>query len=242
MNERTGVLALGKLLLLLVILLASGTLSALTAMRYALRGGVVVAPKVVGLPVTRAEQRLRETGLGLVVEGVRSHDSVPKDSVLVQDPSPGTKMKVHSRVRCILSAGRRTLQVPDLGGKSLRAAEIVLQGTGLSIGTVTQLSLAGRPPQTVLLQDPPVNAAVSAGQNVDLLVNTEPRKQEYVMPDLVGREVNDVIALFEKKSFTIEKIAYNFYADTEKGLVVGQLPPRGAKLVEGDRVSLEVSQ
>src|SRR5947207_4190589 len=79
--------------LMVAILAVAGVVSALTAMRFAIRGHEVEVPMLAGKTKDEAEQILKGRGLKLKVSSSRFSPGVAEGRVLEQNPSSGTRLK-----------------------------------------------------------------------------------------------------------------------------------------------------
>jgi beta-lactam-binding protein with PASTA domain len=62
------------------------------------------------------------------------------------------------------------------------------------------------------------------------------------MPDVMGRNLNQVTLFFESNDFELGNIRYVDLADMSAGLVVKQFPEPGYVLTDEDSINLEVSR
>src|SRR5215470_19670461 len=74
-----------SMILMIAILTVAGLVSALTAMRFAIRGKEVEVPKLVGKTKEEAEQVLRNGGLKLKITSSHFSSDIAQDRVLLQD-------------------------------------------------------------------------------------------------------------------------------------------------------------
>src|SRR5258705_10694882 len=80
--------------LMVAILCVAGILSALTAMRFAIRGREVVVPSLIGTKEDQAADILSRNGLTLkVVSSKRFRTEIPEGHVLEQIPPSGTRRR-----------------------------------------------------------------------------------------------------------------------------------------------------
>ena len=90
---------------LLVFILASAAfLSAITTIRFAIRGREVNMPNLVGMKMAEAGKVLSRHGLVLKVAD-RIYDAAPAGNVIRQSPPPGLKVKVSQDAHVVLSLG-----------------------------------------------------------------------------------------------------------------------------------------
>src|SRR5437867_3042390 len=124
-----------SIVLLIAILAVAGVVSALTAMRFAIRGREVEVPQLAGKTKDEAEEILKGRSLRLKVSSSsRFSSEVPEGKVLEQIPPSGTRIKVDRTVKVLLSLGERRYAVPALVGTSLRAAQLTLVQRRLQLG------------------------------------------------------------------------------------------------------------
>lgn len=229
-----------RLSLLVFVLAAAGFLSAITAIRIAIRSRIVDMPGLVGKPVVQARQLLAARHLRLVVAD-RIYNPLPENSVVRQSPPAGEQMKVSQDAHVVLSLGPQVVHVPELVGHSLRAARITLLESGLQLGELSTLLLPGVDPDSVLQQDP-APASTAASPRVDLLVAEPPPAPSYVMPTLVGLPQQQAEHMLAAAGLRVIKRTYIAAAGAPRGTVIGQTPPRGSRIAASVSVELGIAQ
>src|SRR5919198_1110832 len=123
-----------SIILMAAILAVAGIVSALTAMRFAIRGREVEVPSLVGKTEAEAKKLLEEHQLILKVSSKRFSADIPEGHIVDQIPSSGTRLKASRSVKVLLSLGGRKYAVPNLKGTSLRAAQLTLSQRQLALG------------------------------------------------------------------------------------------------------------
>lgn len=205
------------------------------------RGGVTAAPELRGLSEEEAVSLLADQGLAAAwEEDGRFDEEVPKGHVLRQDPRPGVYVKRNSEVRLTLSRGPRRIEVPELEGKALQAAQVSLAGAGLTLGRTFDVFSETGEPGVVVSQQPPPGSSVERDAPVDLFLSVGTTEEVFVMPDLVRRDYDDVRRFFEARGFRIGRVSYEPYDGVEAGTVLRQFPLAGHPLRRGDVISLGV--
>lgn len=223
----------------LVFILASAAfLSAITAMRIAIHGREVTMPNLVGKEVGEASRTLRSKGLLLRVAD-RVYSDMPINEVVRQTPPPGMLMKVSQQAHVVLSLGQRELEIPTVEGNTLRASRIELLREGLQIGEVSTVSLADKPSDTVLLQNPKPGRG-AATPRVDVLVSGGSKEQAYVMPFFLGLNEIDVQHRLDLANLH-RKINYVSAPQWPHGAVIDQTPPAGTRIAAGTEVQLTIA-
>jgi beta-lactam-binding protein with PASTA domain len=233
-----GFLAYGFLLLL-----AFG-LAAYTSFSLFVRSGVTRVPRVEGLSRAEAANVLADQGLELrAVEGEGRYDEkVPAGHIARQSPDRGTLVKRGSGVTVVLSLGPQRVEVPELAGKSLPAAQATLSGSGLALGQI--LGAFGRmdsTPGAVLEQDPDPGAAIAPSTPVDLLLVMAVPRERFIMPDLVYRDYELVRPWFEHGGFRFGSVKFERYEGVAAGTILRQFPLPGHPLAKDDAISLVVA-
>src|SRR6478672_5043597 len=92
-----------SIILMVAILAVAGVLSALTAMRFAIRGREVEVPQLTGKTKEEAEEILRSRGLRIKISSSRFSSQVAEGKVLEQIPSSGTRLKLDRTVKVLVS-------------------------------------------------------------------------------------------------------------------------------------------
>jgi beta-lactam-binding protein with PASTA domain len=217
--------------------------AAYLAFSFFVRSGVTAVPPVVGLARADAEHSLLDHGLALRrgSNAARYDDQVPAGRVVRQSPEARTFVKRGSSVEIVTSLGPRRVDVPNLAGKALPAAQVALSALGLGMGTVLGAFDARRPPGSVLEQDPDAGNAVPPSTPVDLLLAMSAPGERYVMPDLVYRHYDEVRPFFERRGFRFGSVKFERYEGVAAGVILRQFPLAGHPLTKTDPVSLVVA-
>jgi beta-lactam-binding protein with PASTA domain len=205
------------------------------------RHGVTVpVPRLEGLAVAAAQQECTAAGLR-IVEGERRHsETLPAGIVVTQSPVAGTAVKPGRPVRVSVSLGQERVLVPDLRGMSERQAELALENARLARGRTVEIR-AGSTGRMVRASRPAVGAEAARGDSVDLLVATGDATEAYLMPSVVGQNIDDVRALAESRGFHIGHVTYRSSRGVYPGTVLEQDPPFGSLVRSGASIDLVVA-
>jgi serine/threonine-protein kinase len=139
----------------------------------------VYVPMLKGKTVLDARFALERLGLRLgKIDEVAS--TQPKDMIFDQQYAEGTKLKKGEIVGVSVSVGKGfgSIEVPDLIGKSLSEAKIILADSSLVLGKVNYQISNTLLPNTVLDQYPAPGNKLNTGDAVDLFIT-----KEGVLPD-----------------------------------------------------------
>jgi beta-lactam-binding protein with PASTA domain len=233
---------LSSMALMIAILFVAGTLSALTAMRFAIRGREVVVPNLTGKSEEEARQALGNVGLVLRVMSKRFSDQVPEGKIVEQHPASGQRLKTTRNVKVLVSLGDRKYEVPDLVGKSLRAAQLTLGQGKLTLGNTLYAHTGEGPPSSVIYQSPAPHTKEGADPSVNILISLGPAEEYYIMPDLIGKPAELVASRARSEGFKLGKLNLRKYPGVESGVVIQQKPQAGYRLSKNDIIYLDVSQ
>jgi len=130
----------------------------------------VEVPKIVGREVTDANRILESVGLRLNVQESRYTSKIPDRVIMSQTPAAGRKVRQNREILAVVSLGPELVDVPDLRGKTLREARILLSNGKLKLGKVVYKKEDSGQPEQVLNQKPAAGDRVSKGQAVNLEV------------------------------------------------------------------------
>ncbi len=234
--------ALETAALLVLLTLNVFFLSALIFSQGILKGENVSVPDLSGRSQDEARAELVKKDLVLVRAGREFDDAVPRDRVLRQDPAAGSRIRVTSAVRVVLSAGSRDVTVPACEGKMLEAVLPVLRESGLSRGLVSQIHTDRWPAGKIIAQKPAAGAPIDRTGAVDLLISQGDREDDFVMPDLIQAPADRAVAWLKSMGFRVADIRYVYYPGLEGGIVIRQTPPGGYRVQKRNLITLEVSR
>jgi eukaryotic-like serine/threonine-protein kinase len=231
-----------SIILMVAILAVAGVVSALTAMRFAIRGREVEVPQLTGKTKKEAEEILKGRGLKLKVSNSRFSAEIPEGHVLDQIPLSGTRLKADRTVKVLLSLGEQRFSVPNLVGTSLRAAQLTLSQRRLVLGNTLYTHTPDGDASTVIYQSPKAGTHEGSDPAVNIVISLGPPAQFYIMPDLIGKPAELVSGRARSEGFHLGKITTRKYPGVEPGVVIGQKPQAGYRLSKSDIILLDVSQ
>jgi eukaryotic-like serine/threonine-protein kinase len=231
---------MARMAMLLFILASVAFLSALTAMRFAIRGREVPMPDLAGMPASEARPMLESLHVGLKVED-RIYSQWPVDAVVRQSPLPNMNVKVGQDAHVVLSLGPQKVTIPGLEGKSVRAAQVELLRGGMQLGEMSSLYLPASNPDVVAEQYPIANTSDATSSHVDFLVTLGPRPSAYVMPDFSGVSLADAEARLSAAGLKVAKFTPVSAPGAPHGTVVEQNPTRGERVDKSSPIEFQVA-
>ncbi|GAB4368894.1 MAG: PASTA domain-containing protein [Calditrichia bacterium] len=133
------------------------------------------APKLIGLTAQDAEFRLREEGISLGEKFYNFSSLFHKGVVMAQSIPAGKEIKQNQGIDITISLGPAptTLEIPNLVGKSLVAAERELDTLGVKIGIIKYSYKPQLVPGTILRQSISPGQKVAFADSINLLVSTD---------------------------------------------------------------------
>ena len=227
---------------MVAILAVAGVVSALTAMRFAIRGREVSVPQLTGKTKEEAEEILKSRGLKLRVSTSRFSSDVAEGRILEQNPPSGTRLKVDRTVKVLLSLGERRFAVPNLIGTSVRAAQLTLSQRRLTLGDTLYTHTSEGDPSTVVYQSPKAGTQEGSDPTVSIMISLGAPSEYFIMPDLIGKPAELVASRARNEGFKLGKVNYRKYPGVESGVVIQQKPQAGYRLSKSDFILLDVSQ
>ena len=218
---------------LAVLLVFSG--SVWVTMKVVMGRQEVEVPDLIRMEPSQATRALEKLDLKLKVETYSQFsDTIDKGTVASQYPTVGSRLKRENTVRVVLSRGSQRLVVPSLLGGSVRRAQLEIGSMGLRLGKVYSVN-SEEPMNSIIAQDPLPSMEEMPGAAVNVLVSLGPRATEYIMPDLVGKTLDQVRESLETKGFRIGNVRRKYYPWAEEGVIIQQTPQAGFK-VKGDAI------
>lgn len=231
-----------RLLFLAAVLMTVFVISMIATIKFTIHGRQETLPNLVGMPVDQARNTVRALGLDLDVEDRLYSDKVAADAVVSQMPAPGTSIKPRQHVHVLLSLGSQKVSVPDLVGRSLRAARITAVERGLTIGDVASLYWPQDQPYHVVAQDPPPATTDLQSPAVNFLVSLGPTPLAYLCPDFQGQPAGMVRSQLQQAGFQNIKVTQVEAPGAVQGNIVQQLPLPGSKVTPDTVFEFQVAQ
>ncbi|MFN0151123.1 MAG: PASTA domain-containing protein [bacterium] len=204
-------------------------------------GHEVEVPDLAGLAVEPARERLAAAQLSFSVKSERPSGSFEAGKIITQFPKPLARVKPGRRIEVIVSTGIERVAMPNLAGASLVDAKLRLNEAGLVARGIARTRSRARPRDVVLATSPGAGAVLARNTEIDLLVSNGSVRAAYVMPSVVGRNVDDVVRVLAEAGLQIGEITERAGSQETRGNVILQSPVAGAYIAAGETVSLIVA-
>lgn len=132
---------------------------------------VVQVPSVRNMDLDSARQLLYKTGLKVVISSDNVFEQGEQYIVTSQNPVAGTKIKKNRSVEVEIKATKTLQQVPDLYGKTIEEAKMLLAEIGYQIGDIAYSFHQQLPEGRIIAQTPPAGANKTDGDRINILIS-----------------------------------------------------------------------
>lgn len=199
---------------------------------------VVEVPNVVNKTTVEAEKELKS--LKLKVQLDEKFGDITKfkpGTVMEQSVLAGSKRKEGSLIILTVSKGAEEKGVPELKGMSLNKATIVLEELGFKVGKVERKYVKNEKMGAVLEQKPKAAEKLAKGSAVDIVMN----EGNIEIPKITGKKQEEAAALLKGVGLVLGNVTTITDENVAKGVVVSCNPDVGARLGDGDKVDITIS-
>lgn len=207
---------------------------------YVKRGSVATVPPVVGMKKDPAMKKLSDAGYEPVQYEVRFDEKVAEGVIIRQTPEGNEQTKPGRKVYLIISGGREMAIVPDLRGKSLRDAKMLLLKSNMSIGNVSYQYSDAAPNGTVFTQTPNPGDRATTSTQVTLTVSEGPLMGRVPVPNLSKLTISQANDKLKALKLELGKVTYQ--SGEPADAILDQYPTPGDLLNEGATVDVFVAR
>jgi beta-lactam-binding protein with PASTA domain len=212
------------------------------------RPNTVDVPRVVGLDVADAFERVQAAGLR--AKSVEVFARQAKGRVVRQRPPAGAEARRGATVVLTVSKGPQIVAVPAVIGQTEAAATAALRKVGLRVNIVRVPAPGPVPEGSVVAQSPKGGVKAPKGSTVRLNIaaagapaggstQTVPTTGEAPVPKVVGSRDTDAIPRLQAAGFRISSTPVS--STRPAGTVLTQSPAGGTTATRGSTVRIAVS-
>ncbi|MFS0885839.1 Stk1 family PASTA domain-containing Ser/Thr kinase [Aeromicrobium sp. 179-A 4D2 NHS] len=197
----------------------------------------VAVPRVAGLDVETATNRLESKNLVVGETSERTSADIPEGQVMATDPDAGTTVDEGTTVDLVVSSGPELVAIPDLSSYSFEEAKDLLEGDRYGLQVKRQNTDSDQPKGRVLNSNPPPGEEVERGSTVTLIVS----RGQVEVPNVVNQDVDAARSTLEDLGLkvTIQEDPSGTAAD---GTVTAQSREAGSMVPPGTTITLTVSR
>jgi serine/threonine-protein kinase len=164
---------------------------------------MVETPKLINMSLEAAKILSQERGLELVITDKLASDIVAKDSIISQEPSPNTLIKMSREVFVTISSGKKNVILPNYTGKKFGQVQLDVLEKGLSFGSVEEVYAKSSDAGVVIDQFPAPGSTVDQNTPIMLTVSLG---YMIKMPDVIGMDYQEATSKIIEEGFSVEKI------------------------------------
>ena len=212
------------------------------------RPNTVDVPRVVGLDVADAFERVQAAGLRAKSAEVFARQA--KGRVVRQRPPAGAEARRGATVVLTVSKGPQLVAVPAVMGQTEAAATAALRRVGLRVNIVRVPAPGPVPEGAVVAQNPKGGVKAPKGSTVRLNIaaagapaggstQTVPTTGEAPVPSVVGSRDTDAIPRLQAAGFRVSSTPVS--STRPAGTVLTQSPAGGTTATRGSTVRITVS-
>jgi beta-lactam-binding protein with PASTA domain len=208
-------------------------------------GESITVPDLTGMNVMQLEEFLNEKDLRFEADSDYVSNRPPL-SVITQYPKAGSKVKEGRKIYVtIVAKNPPMVPMPNLVDFSLRSAQMVLQSAGLEAGELIykpDLCQNCVLAQQVKGGDIKPGTRIPKGTKVDLVLGDGAGNQEFPVPNLIGKTLEEAKVILSGSDLVQGSIIYEQNSEKPVGTVFKQNPPavEGNKIRMGEIVDLWV--
>ena len=209
---------------------------------YTRHGQAIAVPNFIGLPLDKIEDFASDNDLEAAIVDSVYELSLPKGTVAMQDPLPGTKVKKNRKIYLTVVALKpEQVAMPNLVDLTLRQATSMMETYGLKIGSLTYVPDIAN--NAVLKQkykgiDIKEGFLVEKGTKIDLVLGKGDEKENSKVPDLIGKKQMQVMDLLNEASLNIGNEIFLDGNDTTTSRVFKQKPEPNSSVQFGGTVDV----
>lgn len=231
-----------KLLLIFAVIVVTLVLfNSLIMPWYVKHSDLAKVPNVTGMNFLDAKKIIEEAGLEIKQGDVKYDESKPLGQILDQNPPFEQTVKQGRRVYVTVCGGEQLVEVPALTGRSIRDAKFALEQRSLNLGETVKKFSSDYPEDVVISQVIQPGSKVKKTTKVDLIVSNGPLLGDIIIPDLVGKNLEEAKKIINEKKLKLGKVTYQA-SDNTPGQVVDQYPKKDKSAKQNTDVDLFVAK
>ena len=205
-------------------------------------------PKLRGLSIDEARDRLRRAELRLGQVTKQADNNARSGTVIAQHPKPRGKVRPGSMVDITIVGGQQDrpiarTTVPKLRGLPLKKARAKLKKARLRLGEVAVQVDGNARSGTIIAQTPAPKRQVRPGTAVDLVVaaaESNDQRSEIEVPDLRGQNAKAATALLQRSGLRVGEVRVQRKGKGRPGSILEQRPDPGSMVERGATIDLVV--
>jgi len=208
-------------------------------------GQTITVPNLVGKHMNELPDFLEVRELDFKIDDSSFVPNAAPFTVYQQYPLAGSQVKQFRKIYVsIYAKNPPSVIMPNLVNRSLINAQRELESFGLLLGNlqyVPDIQQNAVLKQQVNGLDIKAGVSIAKGTKIDLLVGDGYGIQEFEVPNLAGKPLDEATIVLQGSGLQIGVIIYEKNEDMPEGAIVKQKPSPGVKIRVGDVVDVWVS-
>lgn len=147
-------------------------------------------------------------------------DDIPEGDLISQSPEAGTEIYKSDKITVVISSGGKLVEIDDYTNRNIDDAESLIKKQGLELRIIKEENEEVTA-NCIIKTDPPARSMVEKGTVVTCYVSLGSAEQELLMPDLVGKSIEEATKLAGENGVVLS-ISYDNESDKEPGTVISQ--------------------
>ncbi|MFP4546725.1 MAG: PASTA domain-containing protein [Fidelibacterota bacterium] len=208
---------------------------------YVSGGRTITLQDVRNMSISRAEAKLDEMDLDAVVQDSVANPDLPPYTVIEQQPLPGNLVKRGRAVFLTITKGKEYVEMPNLIGKALQEAELILDRLNLKVKETEYQYDYDKPKGVICGQSINPGMSVAKHSSLTIWISNGPPVKIYNVPDLFGLSLNVAKKRIRRAGLETGQINYVQNDDLTPLTVIGQTPEKGTEVYKTIKIHLDVT-
>jgi serine/threonine-protein kinase len=194
-----------------------------------------------GRSLQEASKILNMVGLAVEISDSLENTDLPPETVIDQQPLPGTAVKKGRVVRLVITRGESFFPMPNFVGKVLKAANLEIERYHFYVDSISYVFSSDKPRGVIAGQSIRPGLMVSANDTISLIVSKGSPPRRLQVPDLFGLNLDEAKNIIRNEGFKMGAIRYIPNDDLVAYTVIGQDPESGKLFDNPVPINLEVT-
>lgn len=147
-------------------------------------------------------------------------DEIAEGDLIKQSPEAGTEIYKNDKITVVISSGSKLVEIDDYTNRNIDDAETLIKKQGLDLRIIKEENETVTA-NCIIKTDPPARSMVEKGTVVTCYVSLGSAEQELLMPDLVGKTIEEALKLASENGVVLS-ISYDNGSEAEPGTVISQ--------------------
>lgn len=193
-----------------------------------------------GLTKDQAEAKLEELELLMEIQGTEKSE-FEIDTVIRTTPEAGQKVSKGMVIGVVLSEGEETSLVPDLSGKTMEEAEVLLERYGFILSGLKEENSETVASGRIISQDPEVNTELEKGGSVSIVISKGEDIKLSTVPSVLNKTLREAEALLNSSGLVVGNVQVEETGNKKaNGIIKGQSVSEGNEIKGGSKVDLVI--